>query len=176
MGENKYRYNLVSAVAGTAIGVGAGAVAAGTAIGAGAGVVGAIGAGVVGAIGAGAVAATIVTRTEDFMPRNCIIGGISSLVLYSAMVLASEIGHGRGVETKLVPFSVGPDQGIVIQRGDGSQRLYVLNGETYVLFDDLSRKDLSSKLKEGQKIRDDLEGNYRDRRNAILESIKGEQK
>src|SRR3989344_5582852 len=148
MEENKYRYDLASAVAGAGFGA-------------------VVGGAVVGGAVAGAVAGDAVVG-----PRNIVIGGIASLTLYSAMVLASGIGYNRGIETKLVPFSVEQDQGIVIQRGDDSQIPYVLKDGAYVLFEDLSRKDLSSKIEEGQKTTTGLNLDYQSRRWAILESVK----
>src|SRR3989338_2377218 len=161
MEENKYKYDLASAVAGA----GFGAVVVGAVVAAGAVVV------VGGAVAGGAVAGDAVVG-----PRNIVIGGIASLTLYSAMVLASGIGYNRGIETKLVPFSVEQDQGIVIQRGDDSQIPYVLKDGAYVLFEDLSRKDLSSKIEEGQKTTTGLNLDYQSRIWAILESVKDKQK
>jgi|SRR3989344_3642890 len=160
MEENKYRYDLASAVTGATIGATFGVVTGGL-VGATVGVGFAV-AGVAGVV-AGAAA--------DTRPRNCVIGGITSLAVYSAMALSSEIGYDRGIETRLTPFSVEQDQGIVVQRGDGSQIPYVLKDGAYVLLDDLSSKELGSKVEESQKTVNNLEGNYQARRNAILESI-----
>ena len=165
MEENKYRYDLASAVTGATIGATFGVVTGGL-VGATVGVGFAV-AGVAGVV-AGAVAAGAVADTR---PRNCVIGGITSLAVYSAMALSSEIGYDRGIETRLTPFSVEQDQGIVVQRGDGSQIPYVLKDGAYVLLDDLSSKELGSKVEESQKTVNNLEGNYQARRNAILESI-----
>ena len=164
MEENKRRYDLVSA------GFGAFAGAA-TLVVAGAGSsIGSVGGAFVGAFGGGFFIDALLK------PRNFVIGGIASLVTYVGLSLASADSYSRGIERLVSPFSAGGDQGIVIQRGDGSQIPYLLLDGKYVLFDDESNKSLDSKIAEGQKIVDGLKENYDARRNAILESIKNAQK
>ena len=169
MEENKQRYDLASTGFGAFVGVVIGTTAAVAAGVAGASVAGAA------AVAAGVAAGGVVVRSNP-KPRNFIMGGITSLVFYSAILLASEIGYSKGIETKLIPFSVEQDQGIVVQRRDGSQIPYILKDGAYVPFEDLSRGDLSSKIEEGQKTVTGLEGIYQARRNAILESIKDKQR
>ena len=108
--------------------------------------------------------------------KNFVIGGLTSLLVYSAMTFASVTGYNRGVETRLTPFSVGEDQGVVVRRGDDSERPYVFRDGKYVLFDDESKKSLDSKVKEDQEGVDGLKRAYENKRNAILESIKSTEK
>ena len=149
--EDTYKHDLRSA----AIGATGGFFGA---LGTIAGLFGAGALGVVGAFGAGALGGK---------PRHLVIGGLSSLFGYGAMTLGSLIGYNQGAEEILVPFSVGDDAGVVVQRGDGSQAPYVIDKGKYILFDKVLERDLSSKVEESDRLR----GDYNARREAILNSI-----
>src|SRR3989344_7054909 len=116
--EDTYKSDLRSAALGAFSGAGVYFSGVGTILGA----VGAVG---VGAFGAGALGGK---------PRHLVIGGLSSLFGYGAMTLGSLIGYNQGAEEILVPFSVGDDAGVVVQRGDGSQAPYVIDKGKYILF------------------------------------------
>src|SRR3989338_3264682 len=160
MEEDNYKGDLRSA----AVGAGLGAFFSGISVGAIVG--GAVGAGL-GATAFGAIVGGVGGKGKNF-----VIGGLTSLLVYSAMTFASVTGYNRGVETRLTPFSVGEDQGVVVRRGDDSERPYVFRDGKYVLFDDESKKSLDSKVKEDQEGVDGLKRAYENKRNAILESIR----
>src|SRR3989344_482906 len=143
MEEDNYKYDLRSFVSGAAAGV----VVGGFAIAGGVAAAG---------VAAGAVGVAIGSNK----PRHFMIGGLTSLFVYIVANLASAIGYNQGVETRLAPFSVGEDQGVVVRRGDDSERPYVFCDGKYVLFDDESKKSLDSKVKEDQEGVDGLKRAY----------------
>jgi len=163
MEEDNYKYDLRSFVSGAAAGV----VVGGFAIAGGVAAAG-VAAGAIGGAVAGAAGVAIGSNK----PRHFMIGGLTSLFVYIVANLASAIGYNQGVETRLAPFSVGEDQGVVVRRGDDSERPYVFRDGKYVLFDDESKKSLDSKVKEDQEGVDGLKRAYENKRNAILESIR----
>ena len=156
MEEDNYKYDLRSA----AVGAGLGGFFSGVSVGS-----------VVGAVSVVAVIGAAAGGAVGGKPRHLVIGGLSSLFGYGAMTLGSLIGYNQGAEEILVPFSVGDDAGVVVQRGDGSQAPYVRTEGDYVLFDKVLERDLSSKVEESERTVDSLRGDYNARKEAILNSI-----
>jgi len=148
--DSKYKYDLASVAVGATVGAAAGFVGA---VGAVAGAAAAsVGAGAVagGAAGAGAVAGD--------RPRNLIAGGLSSLVVYSSILLGGKFGYHMGSDVDVRGFDIGTDKGVIVKIGDGAEIPYItINGVDFRRYSDHVR---------GEK--DESEREYDERLNAIL--------